>query len=507
MAEGFINKIYGHAEGLVLLEEALSDMRRVFIQRASQKWNKAIEHITTLASCDKANGEALIRSAGDAKEAWGDPHAFSSAIREKVIPAYERCLKQYCTIDVSEGRYRLKSSGRAYLSLYDKEQDKWLHEPGDPMGEAYRLAEELYDPAMDEIHILGCGLGYLPYCLYRLSGGSIDIYLYEKDTVLLQYAMDFGVLSFIDSDCLRVITADTDEELVKEFPDDPEGHKRYISLWEAKELRCADGKDIAGIKMNDDASRWYKDVWTTNLRKNSRIDAVSVEKLARELRSSEWIIAAAGPGLDEDLELLKNRSAKCRLVAVDAVLKKLLSHGIRPDVVVAADPNDTLLGLLDGVGSECGGIPMVAGRMVNWRFARAYPGKMAFVAPENTVGEYGRDGFSDDEIWNIGGTVAALAIECAVRFGADKISCTGLDLAYPGKKYYADGAGVQAGERSDTGVTTESVDGGRVESTATFLFFKEQIEQQIAQYPEVRFINLSRHGALIKGMEKAENKA
>ena len=83
-----------------------------------------------------------------------------------------------------------------------------------------------------------------------------------------------------------------------------------------------------------------------------------------------------------------------------------------------------------------------------------------------------------------------------------KIYLVGLDLAYPGGINYAHGVSQKRMETKKGDCRVKSVDGKMVETSQVFDLFRQAIEKQLENNPEVDFINLSKHGALIKGARK-----
>ena len=106
---------------------------------------------------------------------------------------------------------------------------------------------------------------------------------------------------------------------------------------------------------------------------------------------------------------------------------------------------------------------------------------------------------TDEEIWQFSGSVAGLALEAAIRLGAKRIYLVGQDLAYPDGKTYAEGMPYQADAGSRGTMLVPAVDGGMVPTSEAFHWFRQGLEAQIAKYDQVEYINMSKHGALIKG--------
>ena len=71
------------------------------------------------------------------------------------------------------------------------------------MKEVSKCAKQ-YQYDKDRYLVWGCGLGYQVYQLYRYSQGTIPIMLYETDSNVLEYAKEYGVLSWIPDDLIQI---------------------------------------------------------------------------------------------------------------------------------------------------------------------------------------------------------------------------------------------------------------------------------------------------------------
>lgn len=84
-------------------------------------------------------------------------------------------------------------------------------------------------------------------------------------------------------------------------------------------------------------------------------------------------IIAAGPSLDKNLELLRDRPKNAVLISTGTTFHKMLSLGIRPDYVMVTDPNDRVIFQLRDNEAET--IPMILLSTANRQFVQKYHGK------------------------------------------------------------------------------------------------------------------------------------
>jgi hypothetical protein len=101
-------------------------------------------------------------------------------------------------------------------------------------------------------------------------------------------------------------------------------------------------------------------------------------------------------------------------------------------------------------------------------------------------------------------TVTGTAIQAASYLGCTKIILMGQDLSYPNHQFYAQGVDHIAEEviqRNLSAATLEvdNVSGGRNKTTKKMLNTLRDMETLLKLFPQVEFINTSKHGANIKG--------
>ena len=85
--------------------------------------------------------------------------------------------------------------------------------------------------------------------------------------------------------------------------------------------------------------------------------------------------------------------------------------------------------------------------------------------------------------------------------GASKVYLVGQDLAYPEGRKYASGMPHEEKAADQYEIKVPSVDGKMVDTCEVFLWFKKALEYQISKHPNIKYINMSKHGALIEGTD------
>jgi hypothetical protein len=101
------------------------------------------------------------------------------------------------------------------------------------------------------------------------------------------------------------------------------------------------------------------------------------------------------------------------------------------------------------------------------------------------------------------GSVALAAVSLALSAGAREIALLGADFAYDGSFSHA-GIPINGDPLTGTvGKIPVMCNDGRIRPTQrNFLAYREDMEALIASRPDVRFANLSSHGAVVKGAQK-----
>ena len=508
MTEQWLKEIYDQGHIIQELHETVRFLHEGNWRESRAVYNTAAAHLEELiaevAKSDVNTANKIQDCAVSVMDAWGDPHLSAGRIESVLIPALFEYMHNFTDISVEENGYMLKSAESGFLTVKDLDLGQYLHDTHDPLFEAFELADRLYDAEMQTFRILGSGLGYLGYTLWRRSDRAMKICVYEEDPVILDYADHFGVLSYIDQGCLEVITDKSMQKLGERFlndiRNDKNGNGRFVTAWKARKYAGVCNGLITRLNLTDDSNRMIRKISTINLWKNRLLPSISPDKLKESFIGDEWLVVAAGPSFDDNLDLILDSPGKRNLVAVNTVLRRLSKENIKPDISVAADPYDQLFDHIDDIISFTEGIPLVSDRLTFWRYCKEYRGEKCFVP--TTACRFIPDALHNGEsVWEVGGTVTSLAIEVAIRMGAKKIYIIGLDLAYPSGVNYAEGMSHARVTNSNVTMEVPSNDGKMVGTNEVFDLFRISIEEQIAPHKDIEFINCSRHGAKIKGMK------
>ncbi len=511
MAETFIEEIYKEACIIEDIKEYIEHVNAARLRDARVTYNRAMRGLervlSGLGQTDTVLATQIQNIAVNMSKDYDDSATVKGLAEGKLLPLLFRFMENYTGIEVQEGPYLLKSTDSGFLTVRDQHQGITLHDVHDPMAEARQMARELYEPQMQEFHILGCGLGYLPYQMWNISEGALKLFLYEEDEQMLTYAEHYGVLSWIPAECIQIIEYTEDDmsgrlglshifERAVNNNKAPSGYK--IMPWKKETYRDIDGGMISALAANQELHQSMRYRTAVNLWKNRMHEQIAFESIKNQYTFKGWIVVSAGPSLDEQIRFLLESKGRCGIVAVNTVLRRLFQEGVRPDLVVAADQYIQMVEHIEGIGEQTAGIPLIAERRVNWQYLQQYRGPVCFIATDEDYSDCN----IDEEIWNVSGSVAGVALEAAVRLGAKKVYLVGQDLAYPDGRIYAAGMPYETEGQLRGAMLVPSIDGGMVPTSEAFNWFRMGLEAQIERYSNVVFVNLSKHGALIKGCLK-----
>jgi len=506
MAIDFVHEIYVRAKviyGMKLCcEHLIKRSKDNFVLVWNENSDGLLAAVTDLAKYDEKASNKLSLLIDGVISKDNDVIVMNELIDGGIIPLLYQQLSYYGGIDVTEENYKLKSSRSGYITLYDIKNSVYIHSLDDPMWEALIMAKALYKGKHTVIKILGAGLGYLARAFWMVSSGSIEIYIYENNQKIVDYAHLYGVIDEIPKNKVHYIVEENTEDLFVEMMKpcaDVENVLIYASDWMKY---CFEGELRNNIEMMC-LCNWayigFENDYNTNYWKNKKQFIDSFYNLKNTINKNEFIVVAAGPSFDNCISYLKENKGKKTIIAVNTILKRMLENDIVPDFVCLMDPTDGVFAHLDGIVEKTENIPLISESVAYWKYVHEYRGPKycayASIYPD-AIDEAERRGI---ECIGVGSTVTSFAIEIAVRLGAVSIDLVGVDLSFPGDIYHAGDKQKRKTTSTIQDINVKSVDGGMVKSVDTFEIFRRDIEKQIYSYPQVVFTNLSEHGALIAG--------
>ena len=216
----------------------------------------------------------------------------------------------------------------------------------------------------------------------------------------------------------------------------------------------------------------------------------------------DFVVAAAGPTLEDSMEWLRSRRTGLNLVTVTHALKPLLEAGIVPDIALAIDHSHLLLLHLEGLNiAALADITLGYAPVVHPDLLRRWSGpKLVFYLDDphyNSLSKQLPKGYLFSS-----GTVVHTAVDLCVRMGAQQITMLGTDFSYPAGKTHVPGA-AYAGtlpEEQQHHFTVCNGYGCSVSTDINFLGYIRDLELYISKHPEVRFFKRGKAGVMMQGV-------
>jgi hypothetical protein len=368
--------------------------------------------------------------------------------------------------------------------------------------------------------VTGFGNGeHIRYLLKHSKGGTY-ILVAEKDPALLRETFSrFDCSDFLANDRFLLGTGECDELFFKDLQ-----AAAMLSLSEVNSLvfsplHCVDESYYDNAR--NEMIRQYlvvRPLMEVNLRtginlQQNTLDNIhhmatspDIGELAGQFEDIPFILVGAGPSLDDSIDFLKKVQDKAIIVTSNSPYRKLINSGIKPHLVVTADPlSPTLAGFqnvsLEGVPLACpfSAYPEIvkqfSGRIISWvTFTPMIDALKDFMGekPGTPVMEKG--------------TVSACVLDISRVLGSKKVLFIGQDMCVRSDgKYYTDDSSY-----SDSGAHfTNKMEGHRLPGNTIdevivegrlFVYLKT-FEQFIAENKNVEYRNLAATGVKVCGAD------
>lgn len=446
---------------------------------------------------------AIQSSCEDLTESFWDQNM--DALKKNDVELYEQMLNcealhaksLYCN-DV----YSIENTnvGALTLAVDNGEYRIYLHSNENPMDSARQLIDAYYDPYKNDYVIYGLGLCY--HCRYLASlDYDLDITIIENDIGILQLAMNYMDMSWYFNHPGVKIIYDGDWKkwgtILKEREDAVVLlHQPSVRRIKNQEIQ----QQIQKFMVHEGSMRARSNRMIRNFLYNTKHCELDITALQQDFRGKNVIIVGAGPSLDLNVQLLKEKKENTIILAMGAVCRKLYNLGIPMDYIIITDPKEISNGQIAGL--EHLEIPMILMSTATKGVARYYYGKKYLLCQK---------GFSDAEqlatkknlpLFETGGSVATTAVDMCIRFDVNKIIFVGMDLAYTDNKNHASGARDEGITDYSGMIMVEDVYGKEVPTTRPFLMYREWIERRIARKDvTMPVIDATEGGARIQGSE------
>lgn len=389
------------------------------------------------------------------------------------------------------------SSGLLTLQITDGTGSYYFHSNNNPVLEGKIFAEQYYSVDCDNYIIFGLGFGYHIKALLDLDDGlTIDIV--EPDINVIGVAACWTDMSWIyknprvrliyDKEYIKLTgLLGTDSQLIIHNPS-----LRHVANSEVK-------LQLEKFFISDSGKRNLKIQFQNNFRDNVINCSRYIDEVKDRFEGKNAIIVAAGPSLDKNVELLRDKPDNTVVVAVGTVFSKLVAMNILPDYVVFLDAQPRLYQQIRGI-ENCQ-VPIICASTACKAIAQRYEGEKFLIC------QYGYDKAEEYakargyQLYKTGGSVTTITLDMCIRLGCKEIAFIGLDLAYTGNQSHAtQTADCHVSDDKDK-IMVPAVDGGTVLTSRLFVMYREWIERRVAEEQgEIIVFDATEGGALKKYM-------
>lgn len=374
----------------------------------------------------------------------------------------------------------------------------YYHSNVNPEKEAVDFANYYYDICSDSYVIWGLGLGYHVREMFRLDTG-ISMQVFESDMDVIYHcliAVDMsGVMTngrlvlVYDPDFTRIIS--TLENIKENFI------IHYPSLRHIENERIREQMEMFFIR--DSGKRNTAVLFENNSRENFKNYDGYVDALRPAFEGKDVVIVAAGPSLDKNVELLKNKKSNMVILSVGTAFRKLIQLGIEIDYMIATDANPRTYGHIRGFEEQQ--VPMLYLSTTYKGYAMNYQG------PKYLICQNGYDRaeeLAQKNGWNLyetGGSVSTTALDVCISLGAKSIAFIGLDLAYTDNMAHASGTSSRVGVGMEDMQQVPAIGGGTVAASKLFMIYSRWIENRIKKADVTMPVyDATEGGAIVKGL-------
>ena len=229
-----------------------------------------------------------------------------------------------------------------------------------------------------------------------------------------------------------------------------------------------------------------------------------VSEIGEGMEDIPFILVGAGPSLDESIEFLKSVQDKSIIVCSNSPLRKLLNNGIRPHLVVTADPQEPTLAGFKGVDLD--GLTLACPFSAYPEIVRLFEGRILSWCTFNPIVDLVKR-FMGKPLGSPimeKGTVSGCVLDLSRMLGCKKVLFVGQDMCirddgryYTDDSAYSDYGGhysnISQGHRLPGNTQDQVLVEGRL-----FVYLKT-FEQFINEQSGVEYRNLARTGVRIQG--------
>ena len=344
----------------------------------------------------------------------------------------------------------------------------------------------------NKLIIIGLGLGYHVLETLKNIDDSVRIKVFEYNKEVYKFAKHYGVLDeILKFSNVEIIINDILSSFAKELEKNDD-----VILYKAS-IKALKDEKLKNILMDFDVSRKAilsgNDLLKENYVANKKTNYKYIDEFIANFKSEKILVLTAGPSLDYEIENIKKYSKDITIICVGSALRTLMKNKIKPDAVVIIDGQEVVKDQI-----------------------RDFENKNIALLFLNTASRWAVESFNgskymffnekrEESTFSIttGGTVGLAALSIAKECEAKKIIMIGQDLAVINKKTHTISFEetynvINSVDKARYNKFVEGINGEKLYTDLTYLYFKRKIESFISLNKHIKFINCGR-GAKIEG--------
>lgn len=410
-------------------------------------------------------------------------------------------------------------NGMLITKVIDGTASIYLNSQYNPEKEAVKYVEQ-YQRVLDYsvMFFLGFGNGIIVRELLQVLGEHVTFVFYEPSVRLFLHTIQhFDVTDIIQDSRIRLyVKGLNDEKYIGDWNVMVTDENWQICIFDAlpkyrklfpvvcKELEDAYCYLINRAKINIETSAHFgKDEAYNDIYNMRHFDNCNCEEDFEGIFPTDMpvILVAAGPSLEKNVMLLKEAKGRALIIAMDTILKYLLTRGIKPDLVVSADPRKSYA-LFKSEGALQ--IPLAMESSLNYRIVDLMAQqRIIFISSENP---YYNSIFQlvEKNMYSLagGGSVSTLAFSLAIAWGFRRLVLVGQDLALSPDKVHAGNSGHDHGRLQKDLIPVEGYYGDTVYTSPDYNYYLNWYNIVAENNKDIEVINATEGGANIRGSVK-----
>lgn len=430
----------------------------------------------------------------------GDMILLADLIEGNFMPAVSGILSGTFS-PITESGYIIEPTTSGFLTVKCIRTGKYLHSNNDPVSEARLAIDKVFSTGTEQYAVWGAGLGYQVEYLFKKSEGTLKICVYDDDIHMIEVARRYGVYSDLPSENVSLIHDPNGKKFIKDVSTGDRGI--YMHIPSLEKIPNKEVYDVLwGFFLKWNGYHQLKDKLAINFRVNVKNCKRNVSELRSAFEGKEIVIVAGGPSLDDNVEFLRSSHDNNRvIVSVMTVLKRLTEYGVIPDFAVVMDAKEEVYIQMYGLENE-DRPGLIIGSTSYWKFSEQYKGEKYIAFQEGFKSAESAANAVNADTFATGHSVTTLALSIALKFGAMKIYLVGADMAYRDGMSHASGTTALHKSSDEEMIPVCGAGGDMVYTTHILNSYREWIESEIAKYPQIPVVNMSKTGARIQGTLK-----